>query len=213
MDGESIDTQEIEVVFAEKLESKEINVQAKQATRAVRIKTEPTGARIWIDGRELSSTSPWQEVLEVGKEYHIEVMKENHGKSELILDLETKGEIILLEINIPEAIPEKPQLKYPENGTENISVGAVTLIWESDERVVGYIVQFDGKTYETKRNYLSVDAEENGKTYNWKVMARNEFGKETTSDEYSFTTQENRAPSAPSTPSPATGSDTILGMQ
>ncbi len=34
MDGESIDTQEIEVVFAEKLESKEINVQAKQATRA-----------------------------------------------------------------------------------------------------------------------------------------------------------------------------------
>ncbi len=46
-----------------------------------------------------------------------------------------------------------------------------------------------------------MDAEESGKTYSWKVTARNEFGKETTSDEYSFTTQENRAPSAPSTPS------------
>ena len=202
MDGESIDTQEIEVVFAEKLESKEINVQAKHATRAVRIKTEPTGARIWIDGRELSSTSPWQEILEVGKKYHIEVVKENHGKSELTLDLKAKGEMILLEIDIPEATTEKPQLKYPENDTKDIAAGAVTLIWESDERVASYTVEFDGKTYETKRNYLSVDAEESGKTYSWKVTAINEFGKENTSDEYSFTTQENRAPNVPNTPSP-----------
>lgn len=202
MDGESIDTQKIEVVFAEKLESKEINIQAKHATRAVRIKTEPTGARIWIDGKELSSTSPWQEVLEVGKEYHIEVVKENHGKSELILDLKTKGEMILLEINIPEATTEKPQLKYPENGTKDIAAGAVTLIWESDERVASFIVEFDGKTYQTKSNYLSVDADKSGKIYSWKVTAINEFGKEATSDEYSFTTMENRAPNVPSTPSP-----------
>ncbi len=37
----------------------------------LRIVTIPSNAKIWIDGRELSSRSPWQESLEVGKAYEM----------------------------------------------------------------------------------------------------------------------------------------------
>ena len=203
VDGERLNKQESEVVFSERLESKEMTVLGTPATRALRIKTEPTGARIWIDERELSSTSPWQEVLEVGKEYHIRVVKENYGKSERKLALVTKGEIIILEIDIPEAdAPDKPQLTYPASNSRDIPTGNVTLKWESKESDLTYRVEFDGKTYTAKNKSYTVSASERGKTYSWKVVAVNEFGKETTSETYSFTTQSNRAPNAPSVPSP-----------
>ncbi len=195
VDGERLNKQESEVVFSERLESKAMTVLGTPATRALRIKTEPTGARIWIDERELSSTSPWQEVLEVGKEYHIRVVKENYGKSERKLALVTKGEIIILEIDIPEAdAPDKPQLTYPASNSRDIPTGIITLKWESKESDLTYRIEFDGKTYTTKNKSYTVSANERGKTYNWKVTATNEWGKETVSDTYSFTTKVNSAP-------------------
>ncbi len=197
IDGEKIDRQEIVVDFENNYETKEIRIEGKPATRVLRIVTIPPNAKIWIDGRELSSRSPWQESLEVGKAYEIEVYVEGYGRDKRIANVPTKGELIPFTITIPEAIaPDKPQLTYPANNSRDIPTGNVTLKWESKESELTYRVEFDGKTYTTKNKSYTVSANERGKTYSWKVVSVNEFGKETTSETYSFATQ-----SAPTTTS------------
>ncbi len=204
IDGEKIDRQEIVVDFENNYETKEIRIEGKPATRVLRIVTIPPNAKIWIDGRELSSRSPWQESLEVGKAYEIEVYVEGYGRDKRIANVPTKGELIPFTITIPEAIaPDKPQLTYPANNSRDIPTGNVTLKWESKESDLTYRIEFDGKTYTTKNKSYTVSANERGKTYSWKVVAVNEFGKETTSETYSFTTQSNRAPNTPSNLSPS----------
>jgi len=204
IDGEKIDRQETVVDFENNYETKEIRIEGKPATRVLRIVTIPPNAKIWIDGRELSSRSPWQESLEVGKAYEIEVYVEGYGRDKRIANVPTKGELIPFTITIPEAsAPDKPQLTYPSNNARDIATGSITLKWESKESDLTYRIEFDGKTYTTKNKSYTVSANERGKTYSWKVVAVNEFGKETTSETYSFATQSNRAPNTPSNPSPS----------
>ena len=204
IDGEKIDKQEIEIKFESDYETREIRIEGKPATRVLRIVTIPPNAKIWIDGRELSSRSPWQESLEVGKAYEIEVYVEGYGRDKRIANVPTKGELIPFNITIPEArAPDKPQLTYPSNNARDIPAGNITLKWESKESNLTYRVEFDGKTYTTNNKSYTVSVSERGKTYSWKVVAVNEFGKETTSDEHSFRTMDNRAPNTPSNPSPS----------
>ena len=204
IDGEKIDRQETAIEFESDYETKEIMIEGKPATRVLRIVTIPSNAKIWIDGRELSSRSPWQESLEVGKAYEIEVYVEGYGRDKRIANIPTKGDLITFTITIPPyPSPEKPVLTYPENNSRDIPTGNITLKWESKESDFTYRVEFDSKTYTTNNTSYTVNATERGKTYTWKVTSVNEFGKETTSETYSFRTMDNRAPSTPSNTSPS----------
>jgi len=179
-------------------------ITAESATRYVRITTEPAGAKIWINGEQLEKLTPTQEKLKVGSSYEIRVEIDKYGRETRKINIPAKGELIPFNITIPEAsAPEKPQLTNPANNSKDIPTGNVTLKWESKESNLTYRVEFDGKTYTTNNKSYTVSANERGKTYSWRVVAVNEFGKETTSETYSFTTQSNRAPNTPSNPSPS----------
>jgi len=165
------------------------------ATAVIKIVTIPPNAKIWIDGRELSSRSPWQEPVEVGKVYDLEVLLEGYGRETRKVNVPKKGELIEQSITIPPyPSPEKPVLTYPANNSKDIPVGNITLKWESKESNLTYRVEFDGKTYTTTNKIYTVSANERGKTYSWRVTAINEWEKETSSDTYSFTTKGNSAP-------------------
>ncbi len=204
LDGEKINQLEKEITFNYDYDARELELKADPATRVIKIVTIPPNAKIWIDGRELSSRSPWQEPVEVGKVYDLEVLLEGYGRETRKINIPAKGDLIPFTITIPEAsAPDRPVLTYPSNNSKDIPLGNITLKWESKESDLTYRVEFDGKTYTTKNKNYTVSASERGKTYSWKVTAVNEFGKETTSETYSFTTQSNRAPNTPSNPSPS----------
>jgi len=204
LDGEKINQLEKEITFNYDYDARELELKADPATRVIKIVTIPPNAKIWIDGRELSSRSPWQEPVEVGKVYDLEVLLEGYGRETRKINIPAKGDLIPFTITIPEAsAPDRPVLTYPSNNSKDIPLGNITLKWESKESDLTYRIEFDGKTYTTKNKNYTVSASERGKTYSWKVTAVNEFGKETTSETYSFTTQSNRAPNTPSNPSPS----------
>ncbi len=204
LEGEKINRLEKEITFNYDYGALEVELNAEIATAVIKIVTIPPNAKIWIDGRELSSRSPWQEPVEVGKVYDLEVLLEGYGRETRKVNVPKKGELIEQSITIPPyPSPEKPVLTYPANNSKDIPVGNITLKWESKESNLTYRVEFDGKTYTTTNKIYTVSANERGKTYSWKVVAVNEFGKETTSDEHSFRTMDNRAPSTPSNPGPS----------
>ncbi len=204
LDGEKINQLEKEITFNDDYDALELELKADLATRVIKIVTIPPNAKIWIDGRELSSRSPWQEAVEVGKVYDLEVLLEGYGRETRKINIPTKGELIPFNITIPEAsVPEKPQLTYPANNSKDIPVGSITLKWNSKESDLTYRVEFDGKTYTTNNTSYTVSTTERGKTYSWRVTATNEWEKETSSETYSFRTMDNRGPSTPSNPSPS----------
>ncbi len=109
IDGEKIDRQETAIEFESDYETKEIMIEGKPATRVLRIVTIPSNAKIWIDGRELSSRSPWQESLEVGKAYEIEVYVEGYREESAKVNLR-KDKILTVPLILSEhPSPEKPQ--------------------------------------------------------------------------------------------------------
>ncbi|WP_375232234.1 PEGA domain-containing protein [Mesotoga sp. TolDC] len=100
--------------------------------------TIPPNAKIWIDGRELSSRSPWQEPVEVGKVYDLEVLLEGYGRETRKINIPTKGELIPFNITIPEAsAPEKPQLTYPENNTRDIPLISLAITISLSPNITG----------------------------------------------------------------------------
>jgi len=204
VDSEQIDRIEKEVSFRSDYEEEEIVIMAEAATRYVRITTEPAGAKIWINGEQLEKLTPTQEKLKVGSSYEIRVEIDKYGRETRKINIPEKGELIPFNITIPEAsAPDKPQLTYPSNNSRDIATGNITLKWESKESDLTYRIEFDGKTYTTKNKSYTVSASERGKNYSWRLVAVNEFGKETTSETYSFATQSNRAPNTPSSPNPS----------
>jgi len=60
LDGEKINQLEKEITFNDDYDALELELKADLATRVIKIVTIPPNAKIWIDGRELSSRSPWQ---------------------------------------------------------------------------------------------------------------------------------------------------------
>ncbi len=195
LDGEKINRLEEEITFNYDYDAKEIELNAEIATAVIRIVTIPPNAKIWINGRELSSRSPWQESVEVGKVYDLEVLLEGYGRETRKINIPAKGDLITFNITIPPyPSPDRPVLTYPSNNSRDIATGNITLKWESKESDLTYRIEFDGKTYTTKNKSYTVSASERGKTYSWKVTATNEWGKETVSDTYSFATKVNSAP-------------------
>ena len=195
LEGEKINRLEKEITFNYDYGALEVELNAEIATAVIKIVTIPPNAKIWIDGRELSSRSPWQEPVEVGKVYDLEVLLEGYGRETRKVNVPKKGELIEQSITIPPyPSPEKPVLTYPANNSKDIPVGNITLKWESKESNLTYRVEFDGKTYTTTNKIYTVSANERGKTYSWRVTAINEWEKETSSDTYSFTTKGNSAP-------------------
>ncbi len=101
-------------------------------------------------------------------------------------------------------------LVSPQNGSTGIQPESITLKWtgkDSDGDEISYRVYFgetSSPTYitTTKESEYKVSNKDWGKRYYWKVEASDNYGGVTTSQVNSFTTQENRAPNAPSVPSP-----------
>ncbi len=118
LDGEKINLLEEEITFNYDYDALELELKAAPATRVIKIVTIPPNAKIWIDGRELSSRSPWQEAVEVGKVYDLEVLLEGYGRETRKINIPAKGDLITFNITIPEAsAPDKPELTYPANNT------------------------------------------------------------------------------------------------
>ncbi len=195
LDGELIEKYELEVVFQSTYESKRIDLEANPGKRAVRITSEPSNAAIRIDKEWLEQTTPWQIILDVGKTYEIEFFKELYGGKTQSLYIPDKGEVIILDVEIPKADPPlKPRLTYPIDKSVCPDEIVVELVWESLDNPLQYELQFDGKVYTTSFNNARFYKLERGKTYSWRVTAVNKYGMRTTSEQYSFTVQENRGP-------------------
>lgn len=202
IDGEGIEKIEIEITFRFDGEMIEETVIAEPGKGILRIETIPPGARVYIDGEEQQSRSTMQVLIVLGI-HDIRVVLEGYREESAKVNLREKNKILTVPLLLSEhPSPEKPGLTYPSNNSRDIPTGNITLKWESKESDLTYRIEFDGKTYTTKNKSYTVSANERGKTYSWKVVSVNEFGKETTSETYSFTTQSNRAPNAPSVPSP-----------
>jgi len=91
--------------------------------------------------------------------------------------------------------PQEPKAIYPLPNSEDIKSGTLLLRWEASEESASYFVEFDEQRYgPTKDNFLSVSAPARGKSYFWKVIAINEWGKKAESDQYSFVTKPNENP-------------------
>ncbi|RAM58128.1 hypothetical protein DS65_00765 [Mesotoga sp. SC_4PWL113PWK15] len=195
LDGELIEKYELEVVFQSTYESKRIDLEANPGKRAVRITSEPSNAAIRIDKEWLEQTTPWQIILDVGKTYEIELFKELYGGKTQSLYIPDKGEIIILDVEIPKADPPlKPRPTYPIDKSVCPDEIVVELVWESLDNPLQYELQFDGKVYTTSFSNARFYKLERGKTYSWRVTAVNKYGMRTTSERYSFTVQENRGP-------------------
>ncbi|WP_289058826.1 hypothetical protein, partial [uncultured Mesotoga sp.] len=195
LDGELLEMHTLEVFFQNTFEAKQLELNANPAKRAVRIISEPSSAAIRLDNGWLEQTTPWQIILDVGKTYEIELFKELYGGKAQSLYIPNKGEVIILDIEIPEADPPlKPRLTYPIDKSVFPDEIVVELVWESLDNPLQYELEFDGKVYTTSFSNARFYNLERGKTYSWRVTAVNKYGMRTTSERYSFTIQENRGP-------------------
>jgi|GEM_PF-976493 len=195
LDGELLEMHTLEVFFQNTFEAKQLELNANPAKRAVRIISEPSSAAIRLDNGWLEQTTPWQIILDVGKTYEIELFKELYGSKTQSLYIPDKGEIIVIDIEIPKAdFPNKPLLLYPEDKSIHLEERVVELAWESLDDSLQYEIEFDGKVHKTSNNIARFYSLERGKTYFWRVTAVNRYGMRATSEQYSFTTQPNRLP-------------------
>ena len=208
VDGKLIEKQELDVAFENAYESKQIDVKAILGRRAVRIISEPSNALIRVNEDWLGQKTPWQIVLQVGKSYEIELLKDNHGSTVETLEILEKGEVILLDIVIPEAeTPNEPNLVYPSNGATDLILGEVILKWESTDSASEFEVEFNEEVIRTHDLSLAVQLNEKGREYKWKVTAISEFDKRSISEEFSFTTISNVPPNKPQNLFPENGTD------
>ncbi|PVD18065.1 hypothetical protein V512_014425 [Mesotoga sp. Brook.08.105.5.1] len=208
VDGKLIEKQEIDVAFENAYESKQIDVKAIPGRRAVRIISEPSNALIRVNEDWIGQKTPWQIVLEVGRTYEIELLKDNHGSTVETLDISEKGEVIVLDIAVPVATPpDEPRLVYPSNGATDLTIGEVFLEWEHFDTALQFEVDFNGESYTTRSSVIPVQLIEKGRVYTWKVTAINEFDKRSSSEEFSFTTLQNMLPNEPSCLFPGNGTD------
>ncbi|WP_258367509.1 SUMF1/EgtB/PvdO family nonheme iron enzyme [Mesotoga sp. TolDC] len=107
----------------------------------------------------------------------------------------------------------KPEitLTSPINGITGIHPDRMTLKWigkDSDGDEISYKVYFGetsnpGYASTTHSNQVTITNKDWGKKYYWRVQASDNYGGTTTSQVYSFTTQENKAPIIQSNPSPS----------
>ena len=208
VDGKLIEKQELNVAFENAYESKQIDVQAIPGRRAVRIISEPSNALIRVNEDWIGQETPWQIVLQVGKSYEIELLKDNHGSTVETLEISEKGEVILLDIVIPEAEPpNEPNLVYPSNGATDLILGEVILKWESTDSASEFEVEFNEEVIRTHDLSLPVQLNEKGREYKWRVTAISEFEKRSISEEFSFTTISNVPPNKPQNLFPENGTD------
>lgn len=208
LDGQIIEKQEYEVTFQHAYESVRIDLGANPAKRAVRIISKPSNALIRIDDEWLEQKTPWQIILEAGKTYEIELLIERHGNKVEALEILEKGGILLLDIAIPEALsPQEPRLINPSDGATDLTAGEVTLEWESSDSGLEFEVEFNGEVHKTQNTVFPVELHERGREYTWKVTAINEFGKRSSSEEFSFTTVPNTPPNKPSYLFPGNATD------
>ncbi|GEM_PF-6493048 len=208
LDGQIIEKQEYEATFQHAYESVRIDLGAHPAKRAVRIISKPSDALIRIDDEWLEQKTPWQIILEAGKTYEIELLIERHGNKIEALEILEKGGILILDITIPEATsPQEPRLISPSNGATDLTAGEVNLEWESFDSGLEFEVEFNGEVYKTQNTVFPVELHERGREYTWKVTAINEFGKRSSSEEFSFTTVPNAPPNKPSYLFPGNATD------
>ncbi len=206
LDGGKIKRFERNVVLTYDYEAKEVTVEAEMADRLLRIITDPSGARIWVDGEEWDSRSPWQRVVEVGRTYEAYLLIEEYGDISKLLEIPEKGPVFIANIGIPPAaLPEVPSAVYPADNARDIQYGPLTLEWECEDPDLLFVVEFEGQATTTRDTSLEVFADKKGRTYTWKVTAINEFNKESKTPTFTFVTRDNTPPIEPHSPSPADG--------
>ncbi len=184
-------------------------------SRNVNVLSKPLAAKIYLNGQDTGKLTPAVFVLEVGRQYEIEVYLDRYGRKTEKANIDTKGEPIILDIQIPQNPPPlKPTAVTPENGATGIPWGNVVLKWKSGNEELTYSLQYGESSTtlrevaNTRNTQYTISAPERGKTYYWKVTATNAFQQETTSDLLSFTTKENAPPTAPKLTAP-TNNETI----
>ncbi len=160
--------------------------------------------RIEFDGKTYTTKNKSYTVSasERGKTYSWKVTATNEWGKETVSDTYS----FATKVN---SAPEIT-LVSPVNASAGILANSITLKWtgkDSDGDEISYRVYFgetSSPTYitTTKESEYKVSNKDWGKRYYWKVEASDNYGGVTTSQVNSFTTQENRAPNAPSVPSP-----------
>lgn len=197
-DAEKINRWEKEVGFTNDYEIQEARVIAEASKRFVRVVTEPTEARVWIDGMEVG-TSTWQGRLEVGNIYEIRVSKEGYSEEVRKINVPGKGELIEIKISmqlIPNSPPTKPSNLSPWDGAVSVSITPL-LSWVCSDPggdSLVYDIYFGTnpnpplvKSSHTSTVYnpgsLSYST-----TYYWRVVAKDSKGGTTYGDVWRFTT-------------------------
>jgi|GEM_PF-6571428 len=209
IDAPNIDKYEIEITFDFEYEVKELKFFAKPPTRTVRIETVPSGAKLYLDDKDIG-TSPWEGKLDVAKSYKVRGELQGYRPLTQTISIPSKGDTLVFTLQLIEnKPPEQPANPSPSDGQTNVSLQP-TLSWQSKDPE-GDKVEYDlyfGTTSSPeliekglKEAKFTVSKLESAKTYYWKVIARDELGKTTEGPIWKFTTI-NNPPSTPRNPQP-----------
>lgn len=197
VDGDKIEKWEKQIEFKADYEMQELKIEAQIVTRLLRVVTEPIGAVVLIDGKEVGM-SPWQGRVEVGKKLQIKVVHQGYRTEEKTIEIPTKGEIItekfVLKKNTP---PDAPRLLEPLNNVRDIPL-QTTLKWtkaqdpDGDEVIYDLYLGQEGNAKLIVSEIVTTEYEvknlEAGKVYEWKVIAKDTHGAQTASIVQKFST-------------------------
>jgi len=197
IDGEKIERYEKEIQFTHEYEVQEIKFTASVPTRPVRIQTEPTGAKVFIDGKEVG-ISTWQGKLEVGKMYEIKLIKEGYRDEVRKIHIPTKGELITIEVRFSEKlnIPVLLSKPTPLDGQSDVFTKDVTFKWQSSSASATFDVYLGTEksnlllvVSKLKKPEFTISKLNYNTLYYWKVIASNEYGEKTEGPIWSFKTR------------------------
>lgn len=110
-DGDTIERHEKTINFDFDYEMVQTTFIAKRATRVLDVRSDPSGARIFIDEEEVDCRTPCEVTVEVEKAYEIVLSLESHGWTTRMVNVPVKGDPIVLNIEIPAMeIPVPPMV-------------------------------------------------------------------------------------------------------
>jgi len=116
IDGETIEREEIEIIFDNDYMMVTKEIEAQSAKRKIIIITEPSGATVDVNGQQQNEKTPVMIEVTIEQEHHIRLTKDGYLETELTVREETKGEPKRIETTLTKASLSK-QIRIETNPT------------------------------------------------------------------------------------------------
>lgn len=183
--GDTIDDVMITIRLDNPFQIKDIELKAHTATRDILIRTEPMGARLWIDQQPQSGITPIRTNLEVGREYTITAEFPGFNPTVQRYRIPVKGDLLPITLRLnPNQPPLKPHHPDPQDRSQDQSLDIV-LNWQSSDPEndpIRYALYFgqdpDRMTLiasDLELNRYTLGPLQHGTTYYWKVDASDPY--------------------------------------